>query len=314
MFDIMLVRIDEHLDVDVNSDVELGIKLSDGIVFISNYTKNDFMACFANENSIQDKQLKVIYPATGLSNSEKSDYELPFSKYFLVIGNSFKHKAIQETIEAISSTQHSYIVVGHTEDELIYSNVYGYKTGHHDDDFLSYLYANCEAVVFPSLYEGFGLPIAISLKNNKRVILKNNEINHELMDHFHQFKEYFLFFDKFEQIGEIIDKTDFGAELAKNKYDDSWDRVAAELETFFDEILKAEVDTVKLNNRWSLFKLIEAKSIEANKLIDSQRAQLQSLHNQFNDYKLLSLLFFAIKEHVKKRHTKLFNFIKKSRA
>jgi glycosyltransferase involved in cell wall biosynthesis len=324
MFDIMVVRIDEHVLIDVNSDVELGIRSSDGIIFISEYTKNDFMACFANESGIKEKLLKVIYPATGLGISEKNDYDLPFEEYFLVVGNTYKHKAIEEAIEAVSGTKHCFIIVGSGDNEHIHPNVYGYKSGYLDDDFLSYLYTKCKAVIFPSLYEGFGLPVAIGLRANKRIIVNRNALNNELIGHFHQFKDHFLLFDRFEQIREIVENTDFSSNLTSFTYDDSWDRVATELEAFFDDILKTDVEIDRLNKRWHLYGLIEGKLIGPRQLIDSQNKEILSLHHKmedlkrvvegnFSEYGLFSLLAAWLEERIKIKLPRLFKFLKRLR-
>ena len=318
MFDIMMVRIDEHLYTSVNSDVELGIRYSDGIVFISNYTKHDFLACFTNESSIKDKQLRVIYPATGLDAPFQNDYELPFEDYFLIVGGHFKHKGVKETIEAVVNSRFNFIAIGYEDNNHTYPNVHSYKGGLLDEDFLSYLYANCKAVIFPSLYEGFGLPVVISLKNNKRVIVHDNGLNKELRDHFQEFKEHFLLFENFEHIKEIIENTDFSAELKSGIYDDTWDRVATQLESFFDEIMKTKTDPDSLNERWHMYKLIEARLIDAEQRIEAQKAKLtneqqqsyQQLYHQFGDYKLTKLLRFALKEHIKNKHPGLFKLLK----
>jgi hypothetical protein len=311
MLDVVMVRIDEHMLIDLNSDAELGIKASDGIVFISNNTKHDFLACFSNESSVKGKKTKVIYPATGLGAPVKDGYKLPFEEYFLIVGNNFKHKAITETIEAVSSSKLNFIVIGNKNKDISYPNIYSYEGGQLDDDFLSFLYTNCRAVIFPSLYEGFGLPIVISLKKNKRVVVYDNALNRELFEHFTQFKDYFLFFDKFEQIADIIEDIDFSSALSSIEYDDTWERVAGELESFFAQILEADVCPDKLNQRWHLYRLTEAKAKSDELLPESKKAELTSLHHQFGSYKLTSMLRFALKEHVKNRHIKLFTFIKR---
>lgn len=322
MFDIMMVRIDEHLGADVNTAVGMGIKLSDGIVFISDYTKNDFLACFPDDVSIKDKQLRVIYPAVGKSTPDGEDHEIPYEEYFLIVGNSFKHKAIKETVDAVSKTQHNYIVVGAEETDYITPNIYGYKGGHLDDDFLYFLYANCKAVIFPSLYEGFGLPIVISFSNNKRVILKNNELNKELCDHFSEFKDYFLFFDRFEQISEIVDSTVFGVELKKVEYKDSWDRVATELESFFIEILDAKVDADALNERMYLFKIIDENFINSEIRIEALRQNILALDHhveqvtrgaemKYKETGLCSHLMLVLKEHAKYKLPGFFKLLKR---
>ena len=318
MFDIMMVRIDEHTQIDVNGDVELGIRLCDGIVFISNFTKNDFLSCFNNKIDINNKQLRVIYPATRLASSKEDVCELPYENYFLVIGNKYKHKAIKEVVDAVKYSEHNYIIIGYGENGFIEPNIYNYRSGYIEDDFLSYLYENSTAVIFPSLYEGFGLPVVVSLKNNKRVILKNNEVNNELREYFSEFKENFLFFDNFNEIGEIINSTDFSHELKQANYIDTWDRVADELETLFNDILESEVDIDELKKRWYLYKLTEAKMENAEEMIAAQRSEISYLTTEivpilskpFEMRKLFPLLSFAIKTYIRNRHNKLLGYIR----
>jgi len=311
MLDIMTVRNDEHFDVGTNGEVELGIKLSDGIVFISNYSENDFKAYFVNESSIKDKIFKVVYPAADPDIHAAEDCDKPFKDYFLVFGNSFRHKAIKETIGAVSDAGYNFIVVGCESDGYILPNVYGYKSGHISEDYLNCLYANCAAVIFPSLYEGFGLPIVISLKYNKRIIANDNALNRELMDKFHQFKDLFYLFDDFKQIGGIIEGMDFSVEKVHLAYSDSWDRVAIELESFFEEVLNADVNTEKLYDRWHMYKPIEMKESIRKRQIGELGADLAWLHGQFNNYKLCSLLRFALRANLVNRHPGFLNFLRK---
>jgi len=187
MHDIMMVRINEHIGVGDRADVELGIRLSDGIVCISNYTKDDFLARYYYVDGINEKRIPVIYNSTAITPPE-NEHELPFDEYFLIPGNSYKHKAIKEAIKAVSGSAHNFIVIGIDDNEFIEPNIYSYKSGQLDSDFMNYLYANCKAIVIPSLYEGFGLPLIIGFKFGKRVIVNNNPLNKELREHFKQLK------------------------------------------------------------------------------------------------------------------------------
>jgi hypothetical protein len=311
MFDIIMVRVDEHFDMDVNTEVEFGVKLSDGIVFISNYTKNDFLACFANKRSIRDKKYKVVYLAADLSRQEEKDYDLPFDEYILIHGNPFKHKAINETAKAVSNSRHNFIVIGSEDNRFLYPNVYSYRSGHLEEDFLGYLYANCKAVVFPSLYEGFGLPIVMGLKNNKRVILYDNALNQELINHFDEFKSYFFRFEMFSEIIGIIESTDFSKEIADVEYNDTWDRAAAELEAFFCEILDIEMEPDVLRERWYNYKLIEAGQVNyESSTVNSLRKEIAGLNNELGDYRSVAALLVKVKRFFRKRLPGLFMLLK----
>ena len=46
-------------------------------------------------------------------------------------------------------------------------------TGYIDDKKLAFYYANCELLLFPSMYEGFGLPVLEALSFERQVITSN---------------------------------------------------------------------------------------------------------------------------------------------
>jgi len=314
MFDIIMARrYDEFFGVGIKNEVETGIKISDGIVFISETAKGDFVYRYCYENCIDDVQLKVIYPTTEMVKPDKLDYDPPFDEYFLIVGNSFVHKALKETIKAVSSSDNNYIVVGCNNSDYDHPNVFCYMNGLIEDEYLSYLYANSKAVIYPSLYEGFGLPIVMGLRHNKCVLVYDNELNRELYEHFHQFSDYFYFFDEFEEINGILSDNDFSSEKAKVEFTDTWDRVAGELESFFEMIIEGEVDRDHLADRWDMFRTIEERirtaEIEFNNC-GSLRVKLDILYNQFGSYKLTSMLAFAFREYFRQRHPRFFNFVK----
>jgi len=264
MFDIIMLRCNEH--PYFNGNLKTSFRLSDGMVFISNFGANDFGAYFHGNIHAKNIPHKTVYLSSDIPVLCSSTHELPFTSYFLIIGNKFKHKAIKETIDAVSKTKFNYIIVGYGDGSFIEENIYGYQSGHLDTDFLNFLYVNCTAVIFPSQYEGFGLPIAIGLKNKKRVIVSNVELNRELQEYFRAFENYFLFFDNFSQIPEIINRIDFSEELPSAEYTVTWDNAAVEIEVFFEEILNTEVNVDKLNERWYLFNFIEEKTLELKQL------------------------------------------------
>jgi hypothetical protein len=207
----------------------------------------------------------------------------------------------------VSNSEHNFIVVGSEDNCYIHPNVFSYKSGHLEDDFLSYLYANCKAVIFPSLYEGFGLPVVMSLKNNKRIIVYNNELNDELMSHFNEFKDYFLPFDRFVQIIERIDGIEFAMELPAIAYDDSWDRVASELESFFDDMLETEIHPDILSARWYTYKLIEASLVnKETQIVNSLKQEILRLNEQIHALMQQTTMRYQTKKFIKKRFQAVF--------
>lgn len=294
ILDIIALRCN-HLrkeNLQFNDIFRLGFKLSDGIITISEYSKNDCLAYFSDNFEIRNKPFKKIYLASNFGNAEPRFFDLPFEHYFLIIGNAFKHKALSETIEALSGSVHNYIIVGYGNNDYIMPNIYGYKSGQLEEDFLSFIYAKCRAIIFPSLYEGFGLPVVIGLKYKKKIVLKSNELNIELSNHLSQFKDSFLFFDSFEEIKDIIHNID-DTILANGVYEYNWENVAAETEKFFDEIINTEVDIHRLTERWHLFNYLSMQIVSAEAVRNEDAAK------------------YLLKSYVMKLSPRLYVFIKK---
>ena len=93
-------------------------------------------------------------------------------KYILFVGNVKPHKNLGALIEAFSricgEIPHDLLLVGRNEgfitgDRHVMQQAQGLNgrvrfTGHVDDKALKSYFAHADAMVFPSLYEGFGLP------------------------------------------------------------------------------------------------------------------------------------------------------------
>ena len=266
---------------------KIGLKLTDGIITISKSGMRDLQAFFQNDTNLEKTPIKPILIASDPSKPRTGEVKLPFDEYFLIVGNSFKHKALKEAVTEAKKMKQNFIVVGYGNNKFIFDNVYGYKSGYLDDKFLAELYAKCKAVIFPSLYEGFGLPVAIGLINQKRVIAANTDVNRELKEYYKEQTDGIMLFDRFEQIGEIILNTDFTSNPMTTSYQDSWDKVAKEVSSFFDQILKSEIDIDRLCERLFMYNFIEAK-----------------LTNR-------SIKYF-LKEYAKHKLPRLFRFTKKA--
>lgn len=152
----------------------------DRIIAISENTKKDFVKYL----NVDENKIDVVL--AGL-NKKKLDVSIGINEttvckkynlsddYFLFVGGDDPRKNIERTIEgfakALPSLKKNYqlvIVCKMSEQKVakldsylkqlqIHENVV--FTGYVSDNDLEYLLAACAAVLFPSLYEGFGLPI-----------------------------------------------------------------------------------------------------------------------------------------------------------
>jgi len=142
---------------------------SDLIFSVSSTTRQDVTALYGLDSAVTGEGLfltaepdATIITALGLSDKS----------YLLYIGNNRPHKNINALLAAFREVrQHqpdlSLVLVGHTAESSQEGVIY---PGFVSDEELVALYQHARAFVFPSLYEGFGLPIIEALANGCPVI------------------------------------------------------------------------------------------------------------------------------------------------
>jgi len=146
---------------------------ADKIITISENTKEDIIKFY----NISEKKIKVIYLASSLTefnmdkiNNVNIKHKLP-KKFILYVGSRWGYKNFYNFIKAISlllkNDRNLFIVCAgggfFNEDEKeflkslsIQNKIFQLQV---DDEGLQVLYKNALVFVFPSLYEGFGIPV-----------------------------------------------------------------------------------------------------------------------------------------------------------
>ena len=153
------------------------------ILAISNSAKNDLI----NIYKIPAEKIKVVYLAASINKNfalSKEQLSLP-EKYILFVGNRDFYKNFKNFIQAIApllKEQKDLFLIsagggGFSNDEIKYfrsmqiENKVIYKNA--DDASLATLYSNALAFIFPSLYEGFGIPALEAMNCDCPVIMSN---------------------------------------------------------------------------------------------------------------------------------------------
>lgn len=150
------------------------------IIAISTNTKNDLIKIFG----VDKNKINVIYLANSISDNKTHIDGIP-AAYILFTGQRGLYKNFINFIRAVSELlkkdKNLYVVCAgggsfnRSEKELLaslsISNNVIYTSAH--DTELAGLYSNALAFVFPSLYEGFGLPILEAFACKTPVILSN---------------------------------------------------------------------------------------------------------------------------------------------
>jgi glycosyltransferase involved in cell wall biosynthesis len=156
---------------------------ADLIIAVSQSTKSDLSYYYG----INEDKIHVIYPpvreaSANLDNNQLLDrYKLP-KKFFLSVGALTPRKNIVSILKAMlilkSELRIPLVIIGDGPEkksllQFMYENNLSdlvHFTGHVADEEISLFYKAAYALIYPSFYEGFGIPIVESLMNRTPVI------------------------------------------------------------------------------------------------------------------------------------------------
>jgi len=181
--------------------LKIGLFRAQLVLVPSVTTKQEIMKHFL----ISEKKIRVTYEGVD-DNITQSVSQIPQKnpigkKFFLYVGNAYPHKNVDFLIEAFfdfvgmqkKNEQYRLVLVG--KEDYFYRRLkksivgkpfenYIRFMGSVDDDALKILYTNAEALIFPSLMEGFGLPALEALSLGTPVICSDIPIFHEILRDF----------------------------------------------------------------------------------------------------------------------------------
>lgn len=200
------------------------VKIADKIITISENTKSDLVKYY---NVPSGKISNIYISASNDFEVVNKDSKIIPEPYVLVLAGHPTRKNLHGLLEAFSKCQSknklNLVIAGKIQDpnlieldstisklslrnKVIITNFVSLKD-------LKNLYANCEFFVYPSFYEGFGIPVIEAVKSNKLVLLSNTSSMSELLPQEHEF-----YFNPYN-IDEISVKIDLAYSIDKSKKD-----------------------------------------------------------------------------------------------
>lgn len=230
---------------------ELLVKKAAKIIAISENTKKDIIDIFG----IDESKIDVVY--LGNSMLVKTNISLNFKlpdKYILFVGNRSGYKNFERFIKSISKIlsedRDLYAICaggGIFNNNEIYllselkikNKVLQYNV---NDEELAYLYRNALAFVFPSLYEGFGIPILEAFACGCPVVCSNSSSFPEIAE------EAAYYFDPYSEnsinyaIIKVSEDRKLRNELINKGYEKlkefSWEKTAEQTKKIYEDLLK----------------------------------------------------------------------------
>ncbi len=219
------------------------------IISVSKNTKKDLIDIFG----IDESKIEVVYH--GYLKSVKPNINLNFKlpdKYILFVGNRNGYKNFERFIKSISKILRKdkdlYVICaggGKFNSKEIYllsefrikNKVLQYDV---NDEELAYLYRNASSFVFPSLYEGFGIPILEAFACGCPVVCSNSSSFPEIAE------EAAYYFDPYSEnsinyaIIKVIEDSKLRNELIHKGYeklkDFSWEKTAEQTKKVYENL------------------------------------------------------------------------------
>ncbi|UHO39176.1 glycosyltransferase family 4 protein [Chryseobacterium capnotolerans] len=142
---------------------------------------------------MENKKIRVIYNGVSddffkiehnfnLGEIDKRFLSLEDTKYLLFVGrrNSYKNFHLVVKAACLVKSEYKLVIVGEELNKEEYALINKYLGDHFiifnklDNNKLNYLYNKAFVLLYPSLYEGFGIPIVEAMKAHCPVIAANN--------------------------------------------------------------------------------------------------------------------------------------------
>lgn len=220
------------------------------IICVSNNTKQDLMRLF----DIPEAKISVIH--LGIDQQQSCNLAITIEKpYLLYVGHRDEYKNFEGLLKAFAQSNRlkqdfDIIAFGShpfTPKEINYMRSLGIKEGQvkhwqGGDDILAALYQQAEAFVYPSLYEGFGIPPLEAMANGCPVISSHISSMPEVIDDAAEYFDPCLVDTMIHAIERVLYDNDRRAELIKKgaarvkRF--TWERCAQQTLSVYQSLLK----------------------------------------------------------------------------
>lgn len=246
--DIIAVRC-EYLNTPHQQTIfRKAAELSDQVFTISRASHSDFEAFYG-----MTLPMRLIYHGSDFGMAAG---DIEATEYILIMGNHYCHKGVEEAIEQLAGSCPVVVLGGQcSEPASTPSNVRRLRSGHLPRQYLRQLFVKAQMVVYPSHYEGCGLPVLDALALGKPVIALDTEANREILE-----------FTQSPNLCMIGSASELGPQvrrlLAQGASPVSfpvrnWRAAGEEYAGALRQMLSQEIDLSKLRARWDLSRCLD---------------------------------------------------------
>lgn len=233
------------------------IQKSTAVVAISQYAADDI----AKHIDLGNKKIQVIHNGVAMKHFDRParptfmPTEAASKPFLYTVGFVSRRKNVHVLVEMMQHLpQYNLVIAGKKNDadylakiqELIQK--YGLATQIIMPDFISdeekfWLYQNCEALVFPSLLEGFGMPLIEALSMQKTVFASHltslPEVGGEIAHYWHHFEPHYMAQVLREGIEKNKQDTSYGQKALAQAQKFTWQVAAQKYKDLYTQMIQA---------------------------------------------------------------------------
>jgi GT2 family glycosyltransferase len=243
--DIIAVRCDYLSAPSTRTIFRTSAQLVDRVITISEFSRKDF-AAFYNLAA----PFEVIHHGT----HEDSTVMGNAAGYLLVVGNRYHHKAVQRAVTELRGLAELVAIGGQ---EVQSPGVRWLASGSLSRWVIADLYDRAAVVVYPSFYEGFGIPIIDAVARGIPVVALDTAVNREVR---HLIDSHLLYLAKdHAEMRATVEALIKEPPVAGPKRPlRKWSDVAKEYARSFDDLLARDLNVDLIRRRWELLSTIDA--------------------------------------------------------
>lgn len=198
--------------------VERAMRYADRVVALSEFSVRDAAAFYPElADRLAERAEGVLLGSThgavvgeGIDRLTETPLETDVASavaeggYLLVMGNFYPHKQVRPAVEALAGTGHKIVAFGPVPGFEGSDDVQVLTSGVLSEAQLDLIFTRAALIVFPSAYEGFGLPIADAVDFGIPVLAFETEVAHELVNAL-GLGQAVRFFRRFDELPAAVD-------------------------------------------------------------------------------------------------------------
>jgi hypothetical protein len=154
---------------------------ADGLLYISRFTRERFNTRFPVTPDVAEAVTHL-----SLAQADYTDASQPaetIADPILIFGNSFEHKHVRPTAQLLADAFPFHRITALGVEDAPGQNVTAVASGQLPRGRLLALIDGAGVIVFPSFYEGFGLPVAEGLARGRTVLVRRSALWAEIAAH-----------------------------------------------------------------------------------------------------------------------------------